>query len=303
MDHTDGLQTTIRRVTARVSRFSPRDAEDLVQEALARAISHGVSPDAEAWLSTVARRIAIDRSRRAREISSGGAAELEGLGSERELGPEESLLRSERAEDVRRALAVLPKRYRDALLVYLEEDESPAAVARRFGLSPNAAWTLLSRARSRLRAELEKMGVVPAAIWFRLQRWQNELAAGGAVAAIAVAVAVVTSPAPPTPTPVSAPPVRSVEAIVGAPVAASDVPAAPARVAPVAETRATTAVQQQVLDPAKTPAKHTATVCSAKTGTELALGVRFEDPEEKYVLGDVFRRLPGTVRYSERGQC
>jgi hypothetical protein len=100
--------------------------------------------------------------------------------------PEEAFVRAERSAEVRKALENLPKRYREALLTYAEGD-SPAVVASKMGLSANAAWTLLSRARSRLKLQLEHVGYAPVALLSRV-RWRG-IALGGAAAATAAAVA------------------------------------------------------------------------------------------------------------------
>jgi len=178
--------TTYRRVGASVRSVAGQDAPDCVQEAYARALSSGVSLEAEPWLKTVAKRVAIDRVRRRREYASGAPVELEGLIHDHDGDPQEAFVRAERSAEVRKALAKLPDRYREALITYAEED-SPAAVASRLGVSANAAWTLLSRARSRLRLQLEHVGYAPVAFMSRV-RWRG-FAIGGAAAAAAAAVA------------------------------------------------------------------------------------------------------------------
>jgi DNA-binding CsgD family transcriptional regulator len=145
-----------------------------------------VALDAEPWLKTVARRVAIDRARRRREYPSGLPVELERWVSDHDGNPEEMLIRAERSAEVRRALDQLPPRYRKALLLFAEEN-SPAAVAKRMGLSAKATWTLLSRARSRLRVEIERIGFVPALFAGRA-KWKS-LFGAAAVASVAVTIA------------------------------------------------------------------------------------------------------------------
>jgi RNA polymerase sigma factor (sigma-70 family) len=195
----EGLANTIRRVKVGVYGVANGDTEDVVQEALARAIKSGVSLEAEQWLRTVAKRVAIDQHRRRRETPSGAPVELERYAPATDGDPEEAFIRAERSEAVREALAALPPRYQQALLAYSEED-SPAGVAKRLGLSAAATWTLLSRARSRLRLQLESVGFVPALVNIARTRWRG-FAAAGAVASAAATAAIVPNAVKPVDVP------------------------------------------------------------------------------------------------------
>ncbi len=215
------LDETSRRVGASVRHVSGQDASEDVQEALTRAVANGVALDAEPWLKTVARRIAIDRVRRRHEYASGLPVELEKWVSDHDGNPEDLVVRAERSKQVRRALENLPPRYRDALLTYAE-GESPAGVARRLGLTPKATWTLLSRARTRLRLDLERLGFVPAFIFGR-SRWKalfgSTAAAAGIVATIALLPNSIDTGPPKTPL-VQAPQVAPAVGALTEPVAA-----------------------------------------------------------------------------------
>jgi RNA polymerase sigma factor (sigma-70 family) len=195
----EGLAHTIRRVKVGVYGVANGDTEDVVQEALARAIKSGVSLEAEQWLRTVAKRVAIDQHRRRRETPSGAPTELENYAPATDDNPEEAFIRAERSEAVREALAALPPRYRQALEAYSEED-SPAGVAKRLGLSAAATWTLLSRARTRLRLQLESVGFVPALVNLTRSRWRG-LAAAGAAAGVAATAAILPQATTPSQTP------------------------------------------------------------------------------------------------------
>ncbi len=195
----EGLAKTIRRVQVGVHSVANGDTEDVVQEALARAIKSGVSLEAEQWLRTVAKRVAIDQHRRRRETPSGAPVELENLAPATDGDPEETFIRAERSAAVREALAALPPRYRQALVAYSEED-SPAGVAKRLGLSAAATWTLLSRARTRLRLQLESVGFVPAFVGMARARWRG-FAAAGAAAGVAATAAIIPHAVTPKQTP------------------------------------------------------------------------------------------------------
>lgn len=291
----------LRRVEATLARYTSADAEDLVQEAVARAVAKGVRYDAEPWLKVVGRRLAIDRWRRQREFASGGTLELDLIAGPQDGDPAESVLRSERCEAVRRAMDTLPPRYRDALLVYLEEDGSAAGVARRFGLSPNAAWSLLSRARDRMRTELQRTGFAPA-LWGWLHRWRETLATGGVAVGLAVAVAVPSVTPADAPVPVQQASVRPVEVAVPvhdpAPVPAEAVPALPDPQAVVAAP----ALDDIHLPPA--PAKYEASACvpDEAGGTEGSLEV-WVQRDGGSLTSDVVEQLPDEVRRKETSGC
>ena len=77
--------------------------------------------------------------------------------------PEREVLRSERADLVRRALRRLPSRYRTCLLLREAEGLSCEEIGSRLRLSSGAVRTTLCRARQRLRSEYVALGGDPAA--------------------------------------------------------------------------------------------------------------------------------------------
>jgi RNA polymerase sigma factor (sigma-70 family) len=216
MEAREGLAQVMRRVSYGVRGVANGDTEDVVQEAVARALKSGVSLEAEQWLRTVAKRVAIDKHRRRREMPYGAPTDLERwtTGSD---DPEDAFIRAERSQAVRDALKELPPRYQKALLAYAEED-SPAAVARRLGLSATATWTLLSRARSRLKLQLEQVGFVPAMVFSGNRPRLRTLLAAGAIAATATgAVMIPKAPTVPGVDRPSAPKVVALEHSVSRP--------------------------------------------------------------------------------------
>jgi RNA polymerase sigma factor (sigma-70 family) len=181
-------------VRSSVARFSRNDSQDLVQEAMARALRHNVTGNLEPWLKTVSRRIATDNSRRAREYATGGAAEVERLIPPAATTPEDVVINNESVGLIRRAMHSLPARYSDALVAYADEREN-GAVAARLGISSNATGSLLCRARARLRQELDRVGYAFGAVVMKLQRWNHEVATATAVACFVGAVALSGGPA------------------------------------------------------------------------------------------------------------
>src|SRR5437879_2781806 len=171
----EGFGTAISNVRGSVARFSRNDSQDIVQEALTRAVAHEVRGNLEPWLRTVSRRIAIDNARKARECAIGTSDEVEKVSRRTAGSPEDVVLNNEGVGLIRRAMRSLPTRYRDALLAYSRDGDN-GAVAAHFGLSSNATCSLLSRARARLREELDRVGYAFGGVCLKLQRWHREVA-------------------------------------------------------------------------------------------------------------------------------
>jgi RNA polymerase sigma-70 factor (ECF subfamily) len=138
-------------------------AEDLVEETWLRLASSGVRlrPDTRLgpWLFTVARNLFISYCR-SRQLEEYDAASLIGLwpaGSPRPSPFEEAAAR-ELERRIERALARLPARHREALLLVSVEGLSPAEAAAACALSPETFRQRLSRARAALDRELDSTG-------------------------------------------------------------------------------------------------------------------------------------------------
>ncbi|HQR29743.1 MAG TPA: sigma-70 family RNA polymerase sigma factor, partial [Anaeromyxobacteraceae bacterium] len=98
-----------------------------------------------------ARRVA---ERRGRELVGPDADAALAGAVDPALDPRTSLLREEQANVVREALESLPEDARETLTLYYLEGHSAAQVARLLGLSEQAVYQRLSRARAHLRADL-----------------------------------------------------------------------------------------------------------------------------------------------------
>ena len=126
-------------------------AEDLVSEAflrLARELAAGRRPDnPAAWVSQVARHLAISRARR-----SATATKFAPRLADRGVGddPAVATLASERAAAVHTVLASLPPIERVAIVLAAEGVGGPE-IAQRIGRTPLATRALLCRARRRMR--------------------------------------------------------------------------------------------------------------------------------------------------------
>ena len=149
------------------------EAADLAQEALTRTFIHikrhgRASEDLWPLLTTVARNLYSDRGRR-------GAPAVVPLSEAVELvdtdpTPDDLVLRRERRDAVRAAVASLPVRHRRAIELELR-GLTPADIARELGIKRNAADALLHRARRSLASKLESMrgafGALPLVIRLR----------------------------------------------------------------------------------------------------------------------------------------
>ena len=147
---------------ARLSRS--RDvAEDLLDDAWLRLATSAprLRPDTRLgpWLFTVARNLFISycRSRQLEEYDAAGLIGLWPTGSPHPSPFEETAAR-ELERRVEHALASLPAKHREALLLVSVEGLSPAEAAGVCALSPEAFRQRLSRARAALDRELDSTG-------------------------------------------------------------------------------------------------------------------------------------------------
>jgi RNA polymerase sigma-70 factor (ECF subfamily) len=135
------------------------DAEDLTHDVLAQVVERLASFDPRrgsggAWVHGIARYRALDRLRRrqrARFVSLAGrnvSADAE------QSSPQVAVIAGEEQEALRRAVAGLSPRQRQAVALFYEEGRSLAAVAERLRVPLATAGTLLHRARAALRARL-----------------------------------------------------------------------------------------------------------------------------------------------------
>ncbi len=144
------------------------EAEDLTQEVFLRVFRHRkrYKPTAKfvTWLFHIVRNVARNhlRDRRRRPLfrflavnADGELAEIEALVSDpRSEGPTTPIEVSETRRLVRDALDRLHFRHRLALEMQQYQDQSYGAIARMLALTPQAAKSLLYRARNQLRLEL-----------------------------------------------------------------------------------------------------------------------------------------------------
>jgi RNA polymerase sigma-70 factor, ECF subfamily len=136
-------------------------AEDLLEETWLRFVANArrLRPDTRLgpWLFTVARNLYFSycRSRSLEESHLTDLISLWPVTAARRASPFEEASANDLERRMERALARLPARYREALLLVAVDGFSPAEAAGICGVSPAAMRQRLSRARLTLAKELE----------------------------------------------------------------------------------------------------------------------------------------------------
>ncbi len=144
-------------------------AEDLIEETWLRLVAHAAQlrPDTclEAWLFTVARNVHVSycRSRALDESREAGQLALWPT-STRAVSPFEEAAAGELERRVERAIACLPARYRETLLLVAVEGFTPSEAARICGVSPENMRQRLARARALLASEVERLDEATSAV-------------------------------------------------------------------------------------------------------------------------------------------
>ncbi|MEX0937097.1 MAG: sigma-70 family RNA polymerase sigma factor [Pirellulales bacterium] len=139
----------------------PEDVADVVQEVFVTALAKRSQFRSESRLATWLTAIAVNHCRRHRrtqwfrlrrlhrvrsEVESSGGAEAERADA--------AVVRTEQGQAVQAAVARLPHRYREVIVLHYLEELPIEEVSRLLGLSRGAVDTRLSRARKKLKTEL-----------------------------------------------------------------------------------------------------------------------------------------------------
>jgi RNA polymerase sigma-70 factor (ECF subfamily) len=137
----------------------PADAFDVSQEAFLRAFQRLASFDASRplrpWLLTIARNLCIDELRRRGRLEPASVVDVGGTHSESLSERDGAIEVREQTERVVQALADLPERQREALLLFHQDQLSYREIAEVIGVPIGTVMTWIHRARQALRARLE----------------------------------------------------------------------------------------------------------------------------------------------------
>lgn len=152
---------------ARTMVTQPADAEDLVQDTLLRAWRSLDTFDGDhprAWLLTILRNAHLNRHRRQRPVllDDPDATFERHRGTAEQLRSAEDLVVDQTFDEaVERAVAALPERFREVLLLVDVHGLSYAAAAGVLGVPEGTVMSRLHRARTRVRAGLATSGLAP----------------------------------------------------------------------------------------------------------------------------------------------
>ena len=134
------------------------EAEDAVQEAYLRAISHFAGfrgGDGRAWLMKIVRNTCYDRlKQKGAPGQNTDFDEVVHSGSRQSPDPETAVLMAERTELMRKSLAALPAQYGEVLVLRELEQLSYREIANITGVPLGTVMSRLSRARQQLQQTL-----------------------------------------------------------------------------------------------------------------------------------------------------
>ena len=140
------------------------EANDIAQDSFMRAYRRigDFRPDRPfaRWLFVIARNASLDAIRRRRRAAALTPSDLDAAV---ELGPEDLVLRNDEATRVHAALESLPSKYRDVLELYYLSGLRYREIALALAIPIGTVKTYISRAKRRLRDELQDPGIPLAA--------------------------------------------------------------------------------------------------------------------------------------------
>lgn len=146
----------IRRFVLGVVR-DPELASDVLQATFAKAVEQGHTARAETlkgWLFRVAYHEAIT-ARRRQQTREEGQRKLTSLWVARSEQPEDSLIRRETVESVRKAMDELPVDQRQVVWARLYEDKTFAVIAKELGVPLGTVLTRMRLALEKLKRSLQ----------------------------------------------------------------------------------------------------------------------------------------------------
>ena len=154
----DRYQGDVTAVIAR-SGVAHADVEDVVQESFLQLIKcarqYDGRPNARAWIVGIAWRVGAHRRRSVRRWIRALVGLQVSPAPERAPDPEDVLISKQAHVEFERALAALPVRMRDAIVLVEMEGLSGEEAARALGIPTATVWSRLHYGRKRLGALLD----------------------------------------------------------------------------------------------------------------------------------------------------
>ncbi len=161
----DRYRAPVVRLAYRLT-HDPDEAKDIAQDAFFRAYRRLPEFQPERpfarWLFVIARNASLDAIRRRRRAATFASQQQES-DSAVEPGPEELALRNESATRVHAALESLPFKYRNVLELYYISGLRYREIALALDIPIGTVKTYISRAKRRLRNELDEPQMLLAA--------------------------------------------------------------------------------------------------------------------------------------------
>ncbi len=133
------------------------DAEDAAQETflrLSRQRNLAEIRDVRLWLARVAWRVAVDRTRKHRELSGEEASQLLEATADAAPGAEQVVLERQMKDLLDRMIAGLPRELREVVLLTTVQEMSSADVAEVLGIPEGSVRQRMFRARQILREKM-----------------------------------------------------------------------------------------------------------------------------------------------------
>ena len=140
---------------------SHHDAEDATQEAFMRVLRYSSKlndvEDPKTWLARIARRVAVDRSKKRQGKHEVPLDDSDNHGTEiasRAIGAEETVHSAQLGTVIERLIVALPPKLREPLILSTLEEMSTGEVAATLGINEAAVRSRVFRARQILKEKL-----------------------------------------------------------------------------------------------------------------------------------------------------
>lgn len=137
------------------------EAEDIVQAAFIKLFEtkqYDGKSALSTYLHTIVTRLCFDKLRAIGSHKLDYGFESDGLITDDELNPSESLEKKQSDSNIQHAMSFLNVRQRAALALWAYHDASIPEIAKATGIEVNAAHQLLHRAKINLRKKMEELG-------------------------------------------------------------------------------------------------------------------------------------------------